>query len=427
LFLNNSLLKVFKLGNIWFDVVKANLLGKKNSSKVKSRARKSMRVLMAGSLAWSIFFQTKYCIRGNITTERRTAFEQELGFPILGYLEDVEQKEGNISKIANAVHREKVHGPFEMNSIRISSSNYWRKSIAGQLEHLLFQGGEAYTGIAPPDLDRIYLNNDFSPYTIMHELCHVKSEKIHDANPEFKEKWVSLALDDDGNTHYTSLTLWFLSKLRFIGDHIKVSDHTSEENEKDGFINSYSRYWWYEDAAEVCEEAGSRYLRTTIRQIYDDKNARITAKFKLAQEYGLIPAEFLDYLKVEKAVKDDDETYESANKILEIGKAFLEEHPETVYEITIRNKMGKLLEESENYERAIAEYKLGLQANYKDHVDYKDTLHRISICHAQLGSSDKMKLYEEAEKRYEKGWKDNDIKTAIHGVNDFLKGNGEKF
>ena len=342
-----------------------------------------------------------------------------------GFKEDVEEKEGNLSKLANAVRKEKLEMPdWNISSVRISSESYWKRSLSGQLEFLLFKGGEAYSGINIPYMGRIFLSSNFDAITATHEIKHSKNDLVEYNHPEFRARWESLAVDENGKSYYKGYAKHMFSGIRFIGDIVSKEQFYSEENEKHGFIDSYAMTSYYEDVAETCETAESTYLSSLIRIVYKDKNEKIISKLKLAQSYGLIPEVFLDYLRIKKDFSENDET-EKSEDLLEKSAIFLFEHPDTVYEMDLRNARGVLLEGMEKYDEAIYEFKKGLQAAYKDHEDYSMILQGISICYAQLRDAEKMKLYEKAKKLYIRGWKDNDVKTAIFGVNDFLRDNGE--
>ena len=393
-------------------------------------------------LLFHLTTQANYCLQANQESEQRTAFEKEFGFPLQGYREDVEDREENVSRIALAVYRQKLEKDFNLSAIRISSDDYTRKSIVGQLEHILFEGGSAYSGIAPPDLQRLYFNHNSVSYsTVVHELKHTKTEEIHDQHPEFKEKWLAITPDEDGVSAYSSLPLWFISKLRYIGKYVTIGNYDPKENERLGFTSSYGRFWWYEDVAVVSEEAQNNSLgdiKNYIRFLYLEKNEKIIAKVNLLQEYGLIPAEFTEYIGVRKHFKDYEdiqkseenrcwEKESSLDKVLKASAAFLNSYPETTYGIILRQMRGNFLEKNKRYAEAILEYKSGLHFAFKDHETYANILGSLSDCYNHLDNNEESSLYAQAKERYVAGWKGNDIHIAVHGVNDFLEENGEKF
>ncbi|HLD79762.1 MAG TPA: hypothetical protein VJA18_04325 [Candidatus Nanoarchaeia archaeon] len=384
-------------------------------------------------LGLQMLTQADYCSRGTPYTKQRTVFEREFDFSIQGFPKDVEENEGKVSRIANVVQKEKLEKPFDITAIRISSENYLEKSWFGQLEHIVVSGGEAYSGINYPFVGRIYINND-SVYssTIHHEIKHAKTDELFFSNPEFEERWLVLTVDEQGESLYLGYTGWVLPKVRGVG---KLFPRKEIANyEKSGFVSPYAALGFYEDVAETCEEAEAPSDKFA-KWLYAEKNETIIAKVSLAQEYGLIPAEFSEYITLRKSFKEKDlleekievkkeELDDKVGVLLEESAAFLAQHPDSVYEINLRKRRGRLLEKEENYEDAIREYKLGLIAKFKDHDDYPDLLSDIADCHKKVGNAEKVSLYLRAKEKYDQGWKANDVHIAVHGVNDFLRENG---
>lgn len=401
---------------------------KKKSLASKSLAAKVFRRSLQAVIGFHLLTQVNYCIRGTSQSKERDEFEREFGFAVQGFRGDVEENKEKLSEIADAVQKEKIEKPFDLTAIRISSKHYVGKSIFGQLEHLAIKGGEAYSGINYPLIGRIYINSDsVHSSTVHHEIKHAKTDSLLLNRPEFKQRWVALAVDDDGNDLYTGYVNWVLSKARFVGKWVTRKE--VKDYEKAGFITSYAALGFYEDVAETCEEAESRNsfsIDKLIKLLYMEKNEKIIAKINLAQEYDLIPAEFSDYILLQKSFQEKEESKEALGALLAESGIFLAEHPASVYEITLRKKRGRMLEKEERYVDAIAEYKLGLLTEYKYHDDYPDLLSDISDCYRKMNKTENSGLYSKAKERYELGWKANDIHIAVHGVNDFLRENGEE-
>ncbi|MBU1976362.1 MAG: hypothetical protein KKA62_00225 [Nanoarchaeota archaeon] len=378
--------------------------------------------------------QANYCYSGSRTTPERTLFESEFNFSVNGFREDIEDKEGSLSKIANAAHKERLEKPFDLNVLRISSDDYLKRSIPGQAEFILAKGGEFYDGInlffmGWIDYEWINLSSTFLYSTIHHEIKHLKTDQILSEHPEFKERWLALSRDEYGNNLHTSfIKNYVLPKLWFFEKMATPDFFESAENEKLGFISNRARVWWYEDVAELCGNAESRYYEEDFaRWIYEDKNEKIIAKVQLAQEYRLIPAEFSEYIEVQKDHEESEKgTKESIDSFLKRSEEFLEKNPLTVYEITLREERGEIFEKSRNFYKAIAEYKQGLLAEFKDYRNYLEIIENLTDCYKQLGDRYKTSLYEKAQKEYAARFKANDITVIIKGVNDFLLMNGEK-
>lgn len=396
-----------------------------NGSKKKRILKNALKLI----LCFHLGTQANYCYTGSRQTEQRLEFEERFGLEIQGFRDDVEGEEGNLSRLTQAVYKEKLEKDFDLKAIRISSENYLKRSILGQLEFIVIRG-EAYDGINYPFdnlfLKRIYLSHDFASSTAHHEIKHAKTDHVLKQHQEFKEKWINLAKDENGNSLYSGYGSWLFSKVRIVGSFVDSPSYDYEENERLGFLNSYSRLWFYEDIAEIGEAAEEKFLvGRMIRLLYEDKNEIITAKVNLAQEYGLIPAEYSKYIKVQKDFKDHEMMGDSSDALLEASDEFLSRHLGSVYEINLRNMRGNLLERKGDLTAALWEYRKGLDAGYKDHYYYLEILSSIMGCYTYLGESEKAALYEKAKEKYQRAWDDNDVKTVIFGVNDFLKDNGE--
>ena len=400
--------------------------GKKSSQ--KSISKKIVHKTLQAALVFHAFTQANYCVQGNQDSAQRTEFEKEFGFPVQGFPRNVEGTEGNLSKIAAAVEKERLERPFGLTSIRVSSDNYLQKSIFGQLEYIIIKGGEAYDGINYPFMGRIYLSDGFAASTVNHEIKHAKTDDIICSNPEFEEKWKALATDKDGNSLYSGYSGLVFSRVRLIGDFIDHDAPSITENEALGFTTVYSRVHFYEDIAVLSEEAERDYLVDQfIKYLYEQKNEKFVAKINLLQEYGLIPAEFTEYIGIRQKIKNNQKDDRPLEEIFEISDTFLDRHKDSVYEIVLRKIRGDALNLGARGEEAIFEYKLGLTSIYKDNEFYPAILGNVSHCYAGLRNKEMAAVYEKAKEKYDAGWKGNDVKIAVHGVNDFLQENGEKF
>lgn len=394
----------------------------------KSISKKIAHKTLQAALAFHAFTQFNYCAQGDQDSEQREEFEKEFGFPVQGFQKNVEGTEGNLSKIAAAAEKERLEKPFALTSIRVSSDNYLQKSIFGQLEYLIIKGGEAYDGINYPFMGRIYLDDRFAASTVHHEIKHAKTDEVLRHHPEFEEKWKALATDKDGDSLYSGYSGRFFSRVRLIGDLIDHDAPSIVENEALGFTTAYSRVHYYEDIAVLSEEAEKDYLVDQfIKYLYEQKNEKFIAKINLLQEYGLIPAEFTEYIGIRQKIKNHQKEGGSLKEVFEISDEFLGKHPDSVYEIILRKMRGDALKLETRCGEAIVEYKLGLTSAYKDNEFYPVILSNVPHCYAGLGNMEMAAVYEKAKEKYDAGWDGNDVTIAIHGVNDFLQENGEKF
>ncbi len=63
-----------------------------------------------------------------IIPEKREKFESQFGFPLLGWNEDVEDEQ-SLRIVSKTIELEKITRDFKLESMRIESGNYLKKSL----------------------------------------------------------------------------------------------------------------------------------------------------------------------------------------------------------------------------------------------------------------------------------------------------------
>ena len=369
-------------------------------------------------------------INGLNPSEKRIEFKKEFGFPIRGWENDIEEKPVDISDIGIVFYCEQVEKPFDIGSIRIRSDNYLKKSIVQQIDDAIFSnlGYYTYYGIV---IDDLILKS-----TISHEIKHAKTFDIIKNNPDFIKKWKELSNDNFGNSLYLNNKeqLQVYMGLEHLVNEDKIKE---EENKNLGFVTNYARTNIYEDIAELGELAETNIINFIewFGYRYEPKNEKIIAKVKLAQEYGIIPKEFSEYVYLESILDNADVGDESiwnskkAEEFFYLSEKFLEENKETIYQSELRNKRAWIIQhrfdDEESVIAAIFEYKLSLRAKYKEPVSYKNSLESLSKCFKLLDCNEEAKIYDDALKEYEKRYAKGDVLLGKSGVNDFLTSKGE--
>lgn len=383
---------------------------------------------MQGILLLHLGTQAHYCancIDNKVDpSKERYYLEEEFDILINGYREDVENSNGGLSAIAETLHKERLEKPFRVNSLEFIPESYFKKDILHQTVSLT-SGNSGYQVAGFIGLKVNYLAG------ICHEIKHAKTDEILELHPEFKDRWISFAVDDNGKSLYIyeSRLKSVLFRIKGLESSAIPKDFPSEENTKLGFVSSYARRDYYEDIAELCETAEIS-PSSFYGWLYEDESPGIKGKVQLAQEYGLIPKEFSEFVKLRHQYLEasKDEEYQS---FLKESEEFLKIYPKSVYTIILRNLRGRTIQQylgstiDNRIEKAIQEFKLGLNAPFKDSYEYQTALDSISRLYSQIGFEEKAGLYKEAELKYKEGYKNNNIQIVINGVNYFLRENLE--
>ncbi len=385
------------------------------SKRKKSRFFKWTKRAFFAGLLFHISTQASYFINDYYNYKNpssiRKEFNEIAGFPIKGWstgIEDLSYEK--INTLSDIIIREKIERDFELVNLRIESNNYLKRDVIEQPIGVISSG---YLGWCW--MNRIGLKEESNMEVAVHEIKHKKSFDILKTNPEFFYQWMDFSRDNNGNSLYLykDFGKWVCKRVRYL-EHFVEEDLDHPDNLEKGFISGYARTNIYEDMAELCAtvEHNSEMFQTLL---FDERNERIAGKIGLAREYGLIPFEFEEYLKLKRLHEKDKKGF------YDKSTAFLDHNKESVYSGEIYMLRGNL--EYRDLSKAIGEYKQVLNLNYKKKDDYLKALKTIGECYTLLKDK-RSKIFQEAYKEYENRFKNKDLYLPVRGVNDFLKEKG---
>lgn len=360
----------------------------------------------------------------------RSKFEEQFGFRLKGWSDDIEGNPKNLSIIGEIVERERKEKDFKLESIRIRDRNYFKKSGLDQFYYMFLKPSDGYyIG------NRITLDEFVQRDTIHHEIKHAKVFDLIADRPEFLEKWKSLAKDENGKSLYLSEIEQICSRVRGLDSLVNRKNKIFTENEKLGFISDYARTNVHEDIAELCEsaETHSQYLKKFILDNSGDKNEVIAKKVALAQEYGLIPVEFTDFLKLDDMFHDSNEwhgfiDFDKAQPFMKESEVFLKKYPNSVYKSEIKSNRAyalyqgaEALDPRNNIEDAIKEYKEVLTSDYHDLNSYVTALNKLTeIYRWKLNDEETSNVFKKAVSEFWNRFSGGNVELPRKGVNDFL-------
>jgi hypothetical protein len=365
---------------------------------------------------------------------QRAAFEEEFGFPIKGWRDEIEGDGKGMSRLAEVIHAEQVEHPFYVKSFRITSDHYLERSIPQQFETIFlteFNGWCDYSEWYWPWGDTISLDSGKPRTVTCHEISHDKSFAAMEAYPEFKEKWEALATDEEGNSLYLGILRGSLDSVKCLEKLVDAPDNYWEL----GFVSKYSMKNVYEDMAELCERAKTD-PDSFIRWFYlpEHRNDKIVAKTRLAAEYGkefgLLPDGFEDYLQIRKLEQDavdirNISDYLCMQEFLDESEEFLQAHPRSCYECELRRRRGWAFIRLREFDRSREEYELALTADHKQYESYTRSLFGLAAYHKHIQKDkDTAKIYREAAREHSWRLENGDVTLPRTGVNDYLEERG---
>jgi hypothetical protein len=365
----------------------------------------------------------------------RAKFEEQFGFPLKGWSGDIERDQQNVSMIADTIARERQGRDFRLESIRIRDRNYLKQPIWDQFDSIITIPSSGYY-----ILDRIVLDDYVQKSTLHHECKHAKAYDIIAEHPEFLEKWKILARDKSGESLYLSEGEQICSRVRGLGSLVDGKKQIFSENEKLGFISNYARTNVHEDIAELCEaaETNSQSFKEFLFGGPEYRNDILAKKIALAQEYGLIPAEFTDFVKLEDMFLDSAVWHgyidqEKAQPFMRESEEFLNKNPNSVYESQLRSSRAYVLSQGihgypkprNSVDDVIREYRGVLTSEYKEGFVYAGALQKLSeIYNLELRDEKTSDIFVDAEREYWKRFKEGVVDLSRNGVNDFLTEKG---
>ncbi|VVB78853.1 Uncharacterised protein [uncultured archaeon] len=457
--------------------------GKKIFGFCKKTGKEIALILALAHGATQINYTANDFVNYDNPSQMRRDFQKQFDFPIKGFEEDIEEQPKDIMGIAEVVQREKQTKNFQLRNMRIESNNYLKRSLAEQFGDIFTIGYSGwYFG------EKIGITKKAGQKTLTHEIKHAKTFDIIRDHPEFLDKWKALAKDENGNSLYRGDVVTACKRVR--GLEKLFRDLPRPVNyEKSGFVSNYARSNVYEDIAETCEMAEldpciETYLFGVSPNPHNNaipKNEKVVAKIKLAEEYGLIPPGFMEYSELKRlfpkalgAVENGSGT-KTAEEFLEKSRAFLDKHPNSVYECELRVNRGYLLESktvaqacsknkqlewahkyresvrgspsttleecnnarnkekeilkqnrnlTDHLDIAVFEYEKALKAGFKQGMDYSNALCALQRCYEILGDEKKAKTIQDATYEYSRRVNNSDLRLFATGVNDYLESNG---
>ena len=232
----------------------------------------------------------------HMPSSKRIEFERRYGFPILGWSEDIEENEANLSLIAEVLEKERKKRSFDLTSIRIKSNNYLKKPLWDQFAELFLSAYPVY------NLKGRAVVESFNLASILHhEIKHVKINDITESHPEFLKKWKELARGDNGECLYLSYTEQVYVSVKGLESLADGKKQDFSKNRRLGFVSNYARKNVYEDIAELCTlaEINPWEFHGWLFGAKGEENERIKGKVQLAQKYRLIRKDFTELVRQE--------------------------------------------------------------------------------------------------------------------------------
>lgn len=364
-------------------------------------------------------------------SETRKAFHEQFGFPIKGWAEEIEDPQ-RIAQIANALAIEQAEEPVNIRSVRIQSRNYFKNNIVDQMSRLFTVGNVGYY---LPYSRRIVISSATDISTLHHEIKHAKTYSILAKEPSFRTRWEALSTDENGRSLYRASDGRSCVRLKWLNWF--VSDETTDRKSDNdlGFISPYARTNFQEDVAEIGEMAERRNAREILGLTQGPEGIeRIIQKISLAEEYGIIPQGFSEYLLVAQAyqeifgVKGRIRITET-DRFMEKSKEFLQRHPshpragELLYErgLVMVRTATTLPSAKFTLEQAEKELLDAIQTPVKEPHTYMLALKVLAEVKEQQGQPDKAEIFEDAWKEYRRRESQGDMQLVIRGVNDVLQ------
>lgn len=414
------------------------------------------RVVLAATaffLATNIAYQTYKSVNELFRSEAEKIIEDKYHMNIM-YTGPMDIRNKYLFNIADVLNKESRISSLNVREIDVLSNNILLMPFYQQMHKILLGGcsGQYNTIFDKIDLFTGYMD------IITHEITHAKEDSLSDKHPEFAAQWLELSNDSSGNSLYN--TFWsYLSRRLMIINKFNVDtsdyDEMTKKNLDLGFISNYARTNMSEDIAELCEEI----LHNPIRVYNSRSNEVLMKKVKLAENYGIIPKEFTEYMKIVYEDFDSKQRYKyvmmsSERKAHDFAiysinnlEEFITKHPQSIYVPEARvNKV--VWYEYMNYhagENTLEQIKEEclkiLKSDYKPSEYYYNALCGMMYYHADDKSkyfeapiidfqdiqyvgnmTQKERMFLDAAIQYYSGYDEReDIRIIYNGVNDILE------
>jgi hypothetical protein len=375
----------------------------------------------------------------------RQEFKQQFNVTINGWLQDVEANPILLHNLIAALSKEQAQGELPIRTITIEPtgegvwhkhpgsaiSSFFRKNLLAKLGLLV----DAYSGWCNPLTANITIMRNTTEQVITHEIKHARTF----TNPHYRQlseqwsrltrqqgqayqhqDWMPWAFSRVGSTeqqHYATCPQPLGTEMLFgeVRHQLEAQLHLCmlKENLKRGFSAADASTIVFEDIADASADAevlAAEHLDLLLQ-------SPMMEKLQLAQQYGLIPREFLAYAALGSQNNDAEFMRQST--------AFLKQYPRTTYEAQIRLRRGNihsagfLFRGNNALPPAIEEWKQGMAASLLPKDTYLGTLEQIANAYERL-QHPLAKLYKDAHLAYHDRLVRHDTQLYKRGVNDLL-------
>ncbi len=368
-------------------------------------------VLVSSIAAWA-----SISIGQGLFSTLRSDFETEFGIPLHGYHDEIEGDPKRVSTLASVLAREGDTRSKAIESIRIESSDSslvtpeWAK-LEKNMKTTFSSTGARLLGFY--DEGKVHVSATSDKCTALHEVKHPRIDEIILAHPDFKTRWQALSNDQDGKSLYVGKMWDSLPPARNLG-----------------FLTRYSRRNIIEDMTKIAEKVNCGFDLS-----FTELNGltKIKAKIELAQEYGAIDSDFLEYLELKEMYAStfmpDGSFKDSPGVQLYLDKSatFLSAHPDSNYLSEIYYWRANLLwERGDTFDvpAAIEEAHAGLEVQFKEGVSYLDSLDLLRRISDSEGDSSQADILGQAIDLYWAREQQGNVHLATIGVTDYLQKHG---
>ncbi len=396
---------------------------------------KTLTAVVGAGMTISLIGSINYYVNTGHESAMRTEYERRLKTKVEAYEEHFEGDKYNLITLTNVIAEEQLERPFEL-ELRLIPDDFLKAHVIDQLDKIIgTKKSGTYNGG-----NHVAMPQDVFMSALHHEIKHLKTKQVVKEHPEFKERWLELTVDEDGKSLYYGDGYNFKQKFVFL--HKFREDYDYEKNLELGFTSDHGREIFDEDVAELCEDIETSFWVTTELP-FDDfltdstkDTRRIRQKIGLAEEYGLVPSGFIEYVNLKKQTSAIWEVPDwkpnlknsRAERYLEMTDKFISEHPQNPYLNELRMRRAtvhfnlEIYDKAERYIKAIREYEACLTSPYKNYEIMQSVLHELSKSYMYLGDERKSEIYNEAANMYDTY--DNILKLVLDGPLPFLAEKG---
>ena len=402
-------------------------------------------VALAGFWGLEAFVHTNYFLKQARDQDRdvRRQLERIIGIPVHG----TSVSSYAAANIADIVARENYTTQLRISSINVISKNFFERTLLEQVMVDL----ESSAGFYVPGTD--FASVCSSRENITHELKHAKTFRLPRLSM-FLEAWRK-TMDP---LPKKEMTFPWMMKEKKDSSTVSVFERT-----KRGYISSYAEKNVFENIAELCMEVEeSNYLFDNI--LYGPRRMeRISEQVDLAQKYGLIPAEFSQFIYLRTLYNASWDTEKNKGvyngedqarpgyidvprmkEFMAASASFLHDHPRSIYLGDVRSFRGNVIysnawhlqkhgagkgKHDKEIGQAMEEYLDGLRTPIKTDQGYFSCIIGLEEIYKYMQDTTGMKRMQNAfdehfKRRFNR--KDPDLDFSHAGVDDILFGDANK-